>query len=170
MSARQAWVFVAGAVLGAGGMWLGQSRAPAPASPPRSEDARPAVVCPAGPSASIAEIRAVVRQELLAAAELLPARAVPAPPSTVAAPPPVEPREESLPDKRPSTGTGREYADAQRVVEGGLSRRSWSQEDRRQVQRLLPLLAAPEREALMRQLIVAANRGELKVDVVGPLF
>ena len=168
MSLRLVMAVAAGGLLGAGGMWL----ALAPSTPPAVSPQRPAVSAaptkPQGPSTDVEAIRAAVRQELRAAAAAPPPAVVQAPPVVAAAPPPE--KEEAPEEEAEAAARSPEYGTAQRLVEDGLSRRTWSAEDRGQLQMLMPRLSAAERELLARQLIVAANRGELKVDVAGPLF
>jgi hypothetical protein len=167
MSARQILTFVAGGLLGAGGMWLALGNTPPPAARPLvpvvSASARPPE-----PSTDVEAIRAAVRQELRAAEASRPP-AVPAPQPVAAAPAP-KTEEPAHPDEAESKPPSPRYGEARRVVEVGLSRRTWSAEERGQLQMLMPTLNPAERETLAKQLIVAANRGELKVDVVGPLF
>ncbi|MFL5356439.1 hypothetical protein [Archangium sp.] len=167
MSARQILTFVAGGLLGAGGMWLALGSTPPPAARPLA----PVVSAPArqqAPSTDVEAIRTAVRQELRAAEASRPP-AVPAPQPVAAAPAPKN-EEPAHPDEAEAKPPSPRYGEAQRMVEVGLSRRTWSSEDRGQLQLLMPMLSPAERETLAKQLIVAANRGELKVDVAGPLF
>ncbi|PTL83003.1 hypothetical protein [Vitiosangium sp. GDMCC 1.1324] len=168
MSARQILTFVAGGLLGAGGMWLALGSTPPPAAPSPSPVVRAAPVRPPEPSTDVEAIRTAVRQELRAAVVSAPP-AVPVQQPVAAAPAPKD-EEQAHPDEADAKPPSPHYGEARRVVEVGLSRRTWSVEDRGQLQMLMPMLSSAEREALAKQLIVAANRGELKVDVVGPLF
>lgn len=168
MSARQILTFVAGGLLGAGGMWLALGSTPPPAPRPPT----PVVSAPARPpepSTDVEAIRTAVRQELRAAEASRPP-AVPAPQPVAAAPAPKNEEPAEHPDEAEAKPPSPHYGEARRVVEVGLSRRTWSAEERSQLQRLMPTLSPTEREALAKQLIVAANKGELKVDVMGPLF
>ena len=167
MSARLIVTFMAGGLLGAGSMWLALGHAPAPATPPQSPAVSAAPVRQEGPATDVEAIRAAVRQELRAAAASQPPPAVPAQP--VAVLPPTK-EEAEHPDEAEARPLSPLYGDAQRLVEGGLLRRAWSAEDRSQLQMLMPRLSPAERETVAKQLIAAANRGALKVAVVGPLF
>jgi hypothetical protein len=148
-------------------MWLALAPSMPQAVPPQPPTVIVAPASPRGASTDVEAIRAVVRQELRAAA-VPPPQAVPAPAAAVAPPP--EKKEETPAEETAAPTRSLEYDNAQRLVEDGLSRRTWSPEDRSKLQLLMPKLSAAERDLLTRKLIVAANRGELKVDVNGPLF
>jgi hypothetical protein len=169
MSLRLVMAVAAGAALGAGGMWLALAPSEPPTAPSQAPVVSAAAAAPRASPADVEAIRAAVRQELLAAAAASPPPVVPAPP--VAAPPPPEPKqEEAPPEEREAPARSPEYDTAHRLIEEGLSRRAWSAEDRGQLQMLMAQLSAEEREILAKKLIVAANKGELKVDINGPLF
>lgn len=172
MSARWSVVaFVAGGVLGAGSMWLALGHATPPdALLQRSAGEGASLARQECPSTDVEAIRAVVRQELRAAAALQPPSAAPVQPVAVAAAPPPAKEEAAHADEAEAKPPSPQYGEAQRLIEGGLMRRTWSAQDRSQLQVLMPRLSPAERETLAKQLIVAANRGELKVDLVGPLF
>jgi hypothetical protein len=165
MSPRLVLAVVAGVLLGAGGMWLALAPAPSPATPPQVQAAGVTAVPAAASATDVEAIRAAVRQELHAAAFPPPAPA----PSVAVAPAP-EKGEDAPTDEADAAPPSPEFVGAKEVVEEGLARRTWSTEDRRQLQELLPRLLPAEREQLAKQLIAAANRGEIVVDVSGPLF
>jgi hypothetical protein len=162
-------IFLAGLALGGAGMWLGLRFAPPPpglnASPSRAPNNTRLVNAPVDTDAIRAAVREELRAELPALVLAVAAVNRSAPPPQVAGAP-MKAESEAAAPAPPSE----HFADAQHLVENGLARGAWSAEDRDQLRSVLPQLSAKERERLRKQLIVAANRGELKVNLVGPLF
>jgi hypothetical protein len=76
-------------------------------------------------------------------------------------------RDEPAPLTPAQEQTERETA---RVVDVALARGAWQAADRDQWRQLAPQLDDEARVALMRKLAVALNRGELRVDLHGPLL
>ncbi|WP_194858225.1 hypothetical protein [Myxococcus sp. AB056] len=167
MSLRLVLAASAGILVGAGGMWLALAPPAAPvvraqipsAGAPLTESSRAAI--------DVDAIRAVVREELRAASMAPPPPVGLVPAATEE---PASQKEEEPSDEAATANPSPEYGEAEHVILSGLARRSWSAEDRSRLQALMSQLRPAEREALVRQLIVAANRGELKVDIEGPLF
>ncbi len=59
---------------------------------------------------------------------------------------------------------------AEDLVHGAIIGGRWTENDRDALRSLLGNVTATERDALTRELIVAANRGDVRVETGGPLF
>lgn len=140
---------------GAGGYLLGATRAPIAAVAAPAACAGEVRVIRGEPGASEAELRRAVREELAAsrAGELgehaAPAAAV-APAPAAADPAPLE--------------------DGLRRVHQAIAQRQWTPEDAAGLGHTLEAAAPEQREAILRALIPALNRGELRLTYRGELF
>ena len=150
-----------GLFLGAGAFWLAsgpRGRAPASAASQETpsavaKDDRPA----AAPLLAAAALRAAIRDEVRAAVHdeataLNKGEPAPEPVAKEPAPP------------TPS------YEKAQAHLTERLAQGSWSKTDRERMQEMLRDMTDAERSEVMRKVIVAANKGELRVQLTGPLF
>jgi hypothetical protein len=61
-------------------------------------------------------------------------------------------------------------ASAEKAIDDAFDRKTWDETDAIALRVALSNVASGERERLVRKLIVAANSGQLKVSVHGPLF
>ena len=166
MSATTRAVALAGGLglfLGAGAFWLASgARGRAPASAAAEEtpsavarDDRPA----AAPLLAAAALRAAIRDEVRAAVHdesmaITKAEGKPTPEPAAKEPAPPTPS----------------YEKAQAHVTERLAQGSWSKTDRERMQAMLRDMTDAERSEVMRKVIVAANKGELRVQLTGPLF
>jgi hypothetical protein len=152
-----------GLLLGAGVFWLPSgTRGRAPASAEAHEtpaavaqDDRPAVA----PLLAAAALRSAIRDEIRAAvhdeaAAVTKPAEEPAPAPAVKEPAPPTPS----------------YEKASAHVADRLAEGSWSNADRERMQEMLGDMTDEERSAVMRKVIVAANKGQLRVQLTGPLF
>jgi hypothetical protein len=152
-----------GLLLGGGAVWLAsgtRGRAPAPAAAPEpsgavARDNRSA----AAPMLAAAALRAAIREEVRSAVHDEVAAAASAAPGP--APEPVA--------KEPPPPTA-SYEQAKAHVVARLTQGSWSNADREQLHDLLGEMTDAERIEVIRQVIVAVNKGQLRVQVKGPLF
>ena len=151
-----------GLFLGAGAVWLAsgtRGRVPASAAPETpsavATDDRPATA----PLLAVAALRAAIRDDVRAAVHD-EAAAV----NKAAGKPAPEP-----PAKEPSPPTP-SYEQAQAHVATRLAQGSWSKADREQMQAMLRNMTDEERSEVIREVIVAANKGQLRVQLTGPLF
>ena len=146
-----------GIVLGlavGGGYLLGSTRAQAPASSAvvRGQAERPAVAVLADRSLSEADLRRVVKEEL-AARDPGPERAREPAPAAPAVP-----------------GNPAAFDDGMRRVNRAIARRQWTREDASALGRTLDTLSSEQRGTLLRTLVPALNRGEIKLAYRGELF
>ena len=136
-----------------GGYLLGSTRAqePAPALVARTPDAHPAVAV-VERGLSEADLRRVVQQEL-AAREPAPERA-----------------KEPAPAPAAPAGNPAAFDDGMRRVNQAIARRQWTREDAMAMARTLDTLSPEQRATLLRTLVPALNRGEVKLTFRGELF
>jgi hypothetical protein len=146
----------AGMVFVAGGARARSAAATAPETPvAAAADDRPA----AAPVLAAAALRAAIRDEVRSAVhDEAVAVAQPAAETT----PAPAPKEPALPT--PS------YEKAKAHVSERLAQGSWSEADRERMQAMLGDMSDEERSEVMRAVIVAANKGQLRVQLAGPLF
>jgi hypothetical protein len=165
MSATTRAVALAGSLglfLGAGAVWLasgtrGPARAVAVHDDPQTlaKDDRPV----AAPLLAAAALRAAIREEVRSAVHDEAA----ATPKTAGEQAPEPAAKEPVPPT-PS------YEKATAHVADRLAQGSWSNTDRERMQDMLGDMTPEERSEVMRKVIVAANKGELRVQLTGPLF
>jgi len=83
------------------------------------------------------------------------------------------PHQEETPSEKRSLPSEKNEVARQRgeeLVERALGNRRWGDTQAHEMMVLLPSLTDTQRDELIRRLIVAINRGELKVETSGPLF
>jgi hypothetical protein len=111
------------------------------------------------------EIRTLIREELRAiAAEQQQRGAAPESPA---------PSEESKQADLMAALTAQQlahYDQSKNLIAAGLARGTWTQADRDQLHERFNDVPGDLRMELVRPLIVAANRGKLKFEGVGPIF
>ncbi len=152
-----------GILLGAAVVWLANGkleRSPVQATaeataPAEARDDRSS----AAPLLAAAALRSAIRDEIRSAVHD-EAAAVGKP---AAAPEPEPANKEPTP---PSPS----YEKAKTHVAERLAQGSWSDVDRDRMQAMLGDMSDDERTEVMRQVIVAANKGQLRVQLAGPLF
>jgi hypothetical protein len=166
MSATTRAVALAGSLgllLGAGAFWVVRGphgRAPTLAAPHEALSAVTGEDRPgAAPLLAAAAFRSAIREEVRAAVHDEVAAATKA-----AGKPTPEPAA-----KEPSLPT-HSYEQAQAHVAERLAQGSWSNADRETMQVMLRNMTDEERREVIGKVIVAANRGQLRVQLTGPLF
>jgi hypothetical protein len=154
-----------GALIGVGATWLvarpgDAARDERPAERATLADRAAAVRIEARTGLRAADLRAVVAEEVRAA---LREQA----PSAAAAPAGGAPTKAAITEAAESTPAFEQARGrvAERVAQG-----TWTAADRDWMRGALGAVSDAERTELMRQVIVAANTGAVRVDLVGPLF
>lgn len=151
---------VAGGAFFAGRAWP----SPAPAAV-----ACPAPLAPAGVAVVASLDRALLRSEIRAALrEATATPLVPGPgpgPGTDARPVAV-----SVAPPSPTVEQAAAFDRGQSLIAAGQHARRWTREDALELRRVMAQLGDDERDVLVRALVPAVNRGELTVEIAGPLF
>jgi hypothetical protein len=160
MNAKLALASCAGIAIGVGATWLVRpGAAPASVPPATAELARlsdrPPIVVAGG--ARTDEIRQLVAEEVRAALREQAASATPAAPAAPAAP-------ATTPEPTPAFAHAKDHM-AERIAQG-----AWTAADRDWLHGVIAQVNVAERDQLIRQLVVAANTGKIRVQVDGPTF
>lgn len=170
MSPTTKMVILAGAVgtlLGASTFWvLGSRHKTAHPTAPETADVvsqeTEQRIAKAAPLLEAAALRAAVREEVRAAVQDEAAAAQKQQAAALEA--------AKHPDRNEPAVPTPNYQAAHVHVEERLAQGSWSEKDRERIGDLLSKMSDRERTEIMRQVIVAANKGQLKVALEGPLF
>src|SRR5262249_55760255 len=91
-------------------------------------------------------------------------------PSSSPAPPAVAPPASPTAPPNEDPEAGRAQAEAERLVSDALRARRWTERDARGLHREMLHLEEDDRAAMRQKLIVAINRGDLKVETSGMPF
>jgi hypothetical protein len=78
--------------------------------------------------------------------------------------------QDQAPDRAMSSEQVKSYDHARALVEDGVARGAWTEEDRAQLRGMIGALPSEERIEIVRQLIVAVNDKQVRFDGHGPLF
>ncbi len=100
-------------------------------------------------------------------------RSAPVLPRTPPLPPPAPaPAEDPAPAeaREPDPRQREQLASAKAIVEGALARRTWGEAESARMKQVFFQLDREQQTELLERLVPAVNRGDLKVDVAGPLF
>lgn len=161
-------VGVLGLIVGAGAMWVvaPDGKPAAVAAVPRPSPARIEPAVAPGPALGAVALRSAIRDEVRAALQDQAAalRAEQAAPANGPAPVDGATAAAEPPAPTPVYQAARAHL-AERTADG-----SWTDADRDRLRIALGDMTPDERQEIMKAVIVAANRGQLKVRVQGPLF
>lgn len=150
-----------GTLLGAGVVWLAASTGKPAHAPPEATDVvstvrAERVQAAVAPFLGAAALRAAVREEVRAAIA----------DEAAAARKEVKPQPEEVEPPAPSAS----YQTAKTHVTERLAQGTWSDVDRERMRAVLGEMSDSERDEVMRQVIVAVNKDQVRVDLDGPLF
>jgi predicted lipid-binding transport protein (Tim44 family) len=170
MTKTVALVGILGLIVGAGAMWLVAPDG-RPARTPAMQQALSANAGPAvapGQALGAAAMRSAIRDEVRAAFQDQ-AATIRTKQAALAKRPAPEDETAAATDREPPAPTP-VYQAARAHLAERTAQGAWTEADRDRLRIALGDMNVDERQEIMKQVIVAANRGQIRVQVQGPLF